>query len=89
MGIGMAYFEGYTAELPVNRFNDLKELGYVTEAPNTGTTTQPIPKDIPGYRAIIAAGFTSLDDVKASPDLTQITGIGKMLAAQIADYFTD
>jgi len=90
MGIGMAYFEGDTAELPINRFNDLKELGYVTEPttqPPAHTTTTPIPKDIPGYKAIVAAGFTSLADVKAVPDLTEINGIGKVLAAQIVEYF--
>jgi len=91
-GVGYGYFAGDSVELDTKAFNDLVELGIVRAFDHKIDAPKPqndIPTNIPGYKKLIGAGYTSLADIKATTDLTEIKGIGDMLAKQIAKYFKE
>ena len=91
-GVGYGYFVGDTTELDPKAFNDLEELGIVRAFDPKIDAPKPqndIPTNIPGYKKLIGAGYTSLADIKATTDLTEIKGIGKMLAKQITKYLQE
>ena len=46
---------------------------------------EPIPDEFPGFRHLTAAHVTSLQQLRAIEDVTQIPGIGKVTARRIAE----
>lgn len=61
----------------------------VADAPSGNATTgdgpTDLPDDFPGRDALMDAGHTTIDAVRAATDLTAITGIGKATAAAITE----
>lgn len=44
-----------------------------------------LPDDFPGFKVLEAAGITTVDDLKAVEDLTEIDGIGAKTVEQITE----
>jgi hypothetical protein len=89
-GAGYGYFKGVVADLDSKAHDDLVKLKIARaydKAIDEPTPINDIPADIPGYKIIIASGFTSLSDLNSSKEnLTELNGIGNKLAKQIIEY---
>jgi hypothetical protein len=48
-----------------------------------------LPADFPGHAALTAAGITTYEQLKAIPDLTEISGIGEATAKMIAEALSE
>ena len=84
MGIGLGYFAGDIAVIDDKRAMDAIELNFVEKYKTENTID--LTSNIPGYKQLIDANITNLDQLKQIPDLTEIKGIGKALAKKIVDH---
>ncbi len=62
------------------------EAGYAVEYSPALVQNNDLPSDIPGFKKLIAAGVGSLAELKEYTDLTEIPGIGKKIAEEIAAF---
>ncbi len=81
---GFGYSAGATGViLDKKQADELERLGVlkIIEPPVT------LPDDLPGRDKLIAAGFKSVEEINKISDLTEVPGVGKVLAKQIVQYF--
>ena len=55
----------------------------------TEATDSDLPDDLPGRKALIAAGHTTLAKVQALETFEGIEGVGAATIAKLGDYFSD
>ena len=82
-GIGYGYMEGATLDCEEAFGMKMVNLGY---AEIVTQSADGLPEDLPGKEAFLEAGITTIDDVKAIGDFTQIKGIGEATAVRITEY---
>lgn len=69
----------------VERLGLEMEDGKIAYPDHNAPAGTPLPADFPGYDAFLAAGIETLEAVLDFGDYTQIDGIGKKTAADVAD----
>ncbi len=82
---GLAYSPGEAGVLPVIQAEELKRLGVVEIIQDFSD----LPEGIPARDLLIENGFTLLEDIRSTDDLTELNGIGKALNKKIHDFVDD
>jgi hypothetical protein len=86
----LAYNAEDVVDFPQNQAVELIESGYaVAHTPNQpGHDPVDLPGDIPGRAKLISAGILTMAELKKYTQFSDINGIGKSLAAQLAAYMS-
>lgn len=77
---GYGYHAGHVHEVPEDQAKKFKKSGVARPA------TKTLPKDIPGRKALIDAGYETIQEVKEISDFSEINGIGTKTQQELAGY---
>ena len=78
---GTGYHAGQVVSVPADIADEMVAGGYA------GEPTPVLPNDLPGRDHFIAAGYESIDQIRALEDPTKVTGIGDATAKDLLSYF--
>ena len=82
----LAYFDGDIIEVHENQADVLIDAGVAKEYLPVFADVEDLPVDIPGRDKLIAAGVTTLEELKEYNDFTEIDGIGVKAGKAIENY---
>ena len=84
---GFAYFAGDVASLPATVEATLVNNSSCIYIPETETRTNNLPEGLPARELLYNEGLETIDDVRnALPTITELRGVGKKTAKDIAAF---